>query len=338
MSDDFIIQDIPTVDRSTLQRYVTCPAQARLIDLGFGRHAGLAAVSGEEVHKAISATVSNYIESHGAMSPQDIREDLERNLRSSRPDVQPDVIAGFNAFSLFVKMLKDLHPQNILRYDGGEGQRSGQLAADIEHLGVRVTAEVDFLHATASPEVLDLHDWKTGQKRYTLDDVADAFQFQVYAWLVFNTYEGVEQVRVTAWNTRFNERTPRIVFKRADLPAINARVIAAAGEWLRNKDRDADKLIAYPSPEACRLCDVAYRCPEADAEPRQISESVEAYVDQLAAVEAKADAMRKTLSAWVDKTGRDIVTPAGNAFGTQKPKAKRKPEKTLYAVVVTDDE
>ena len=63
---DFIVEQPLIVDRSTLERYATCPLQARMTDLGYARHAGKAAVSGEEVHKAISATVQNYIDTKAA--------------------------------------------------------------------------------------------------------------------------------------------------------------------------------------------------------------------------------------------------------------------------------
>lgn len=55
---------LPVVDRSTLERYSICPAQARLCEAGLCLPVGIIAEVGEAGHKAIGEAVNEYILSH----------------------------------------------------------------------------------------------------------------------------------------------------------------------------------------------------------------------------------------------------------------------------------
>lgn len=334
--------EIETVDRSTLEHYATCPAQARYIADGRCKVVGAAAVIGAEGHDAISKTITEYIETRGflemPMSRLDsFRETLLRHLRESRPDVQPQVLASLQSSAWGLsRYVSELHYENIVRFDGGTGDLSGQLAFDVEDLGLRITSEVDLLHATPAPELLTELDWKSGWKNWTERDVRDSFQFQMHAFLVLSTYETVEALRVSIWNTRAGRKTYAVEFRRDDLKAIETRIRSAAAKYLEWRDKPAVLAETWPTLEKCRICSAAAVCPAADHETTEIATDPAAFVDQLVVVGAKYDAMKRTASAYVDRHG-DIISTSGAAFGTQKPKSARKPTKDLYEVKTNGD-
>jgi hypothetical protein len=47
-------------------------------------------------------------------------------------------------------------------------------------------------------------------------------------------------------------------------------------------------------------------------------------------LQSRLDAMSKLASAYVERTGADIVSPSGAAFGTGRVKRAVKPKKELY--------
>lgn len=324
---------LTVVDRSTLERYACCPAQAAFIAAGLVNTSSHIASAGEAVHQAFGSVIASYIASGGVIRTGELADELFMELRQSRPDVQPEAIRGMRSSAwAWCQYVNKLHPDNILRYDGGTGTRSGQLAWDLPSLGLRLTAEVDLLHTSPSPVLLCEVDYKTGWKLHGAQDVRDSFQFQMHAWLVLNNYPDVQALQVSVWNTRSNRRTWPVEFTRADLPAFSTRIQTAAGEWWKYRSVEPAKCPTWPTVEKCGICPAARLCPASGE-----VDTPEAMVDQLVAVEAKADAIRKHLGAIVDVSG-DIVTPAGNAFGTGKPKADRRPTKATYAVKQAEPE
>lgn len=322
---DPIESDLPLLDRSTIERWASCPWAAKECEEGRAKIVGQAAVAGEAIHAALSAVTQGWIDSNGAQSPVDLRNDLEFELRRARPDLQPDVLKGCMPSAwAWSKFLEGVHPGNILRFDGGEGERCGQLAYDIPDLGVRVTSELDLLFSTPSPELLDEIDYKTGQKQHSVDDVAESFQFQLHGTLVFKNYPNVNALRIRVWDTRHNRLTYGVTFSRNRLADYEFRIRSA----LESRRRHWDKPPTWPTLEACRICPVAARCPVAEYPIK--AEPVELLRD-LIAVRARADAIEERLSAHVDATGQDVRCN-GVAFGRQKPKAERKSPATLYDV------
>lgn len=332
---DFDVK-LTILDRSTLEPYSVCPAQARFRETGLIRSVGRAAIVGQEVHDALSKTTQAYIRERGLLRPQEIASELEMNLRETRPDVQPEAIKAFQ-YSVWSwsKFLADIHHTNILRYDGGTGDKSGQLAMDYESLGLRVTSEVDLCYATPAPEVIEEVDYKSGWKFWSEKAVAESFQFNLHALLLFHVYPAVQCVRVRIWQTRINGLTYAVEFKRERIKEYDTRIQMAIAEWHRNRSKLPEKAEAWPSREACSICEASALCPAAD---RDIAESPEDQLRQLIAVEAKADALKELLNKWVDATGED-VTCNGVAYGIGKPKANRKPTKSLYQLrQVANDE
>lgn len=323
----------PRVDRSTLERWSVCPAQAALTEAGKALPVGDAANVGSEGHEAISSAISTYLENAGAMRPAELMDDLITELLGSRPDVQPSVIAAVRpSVWKIVELIKGLNPTNILRYDGGKGQKSGQLAVDA--FGVRLTSEVDFLYVdphtpSPSPDVICEVDWKTGHKLWTSADVRKSFQFQFHAYLVLKNYPGVECLRVRILNTRIGAWSWTCEFRRGDLDAIGGRINRALGEW--QKHQATGEIEPWPSYEKCSLCDTALDCPACAAPLRDVKANPAGAVDQLVALEAKQDQLKKLLAAHADSTGRDIASTDGKVlFGRGAPSSERKKPAKLY--------
>jgi hypothetical protein len=329
---DTDLPDLILADRSQLERWATCPWQAKAVDDGRCKTVGMAAEAGQAIHDALSSVTRDWIDSNGAHSPADLRNDLEFALRSARPDVQPDAIKGMMpSLWAWAKFIEGIHPGNILRFDGGEDVgRSGQLAWDIPDLGVRVTSELDLLYSSPSPEVVEEVDYKTGHKMHGVDDVAASFQFQLHALLVLNHYPEVNALSMRVWDTRANRLTYRVMFPRNRLHDYAYRVRSAVDVWRTH----ADNPPAWPALEKCQACPAASLCPVAD-EP--LAQESPALLRQLIATEARADAIRQVLSARVDADGQDVV--CGNvAFGRRKPKTERKAPATLYDLKGGKDE
>lgn len=73
-------------------------------------------------------------------------------------------------------------------------------------------------------------------------------------------------------------------------------------------------------------------CPAIPADLRTIIGDPKRTVETLVALEAKREALTALVAAHVDRTGKDVVTDAGDAFGTGKPKRASKPRKSLYTL------
>lgn len=315
--------ELAVVDRSTIQAWGDCPWMAKEIESGRAGPVGLPAEAGEAIHAALSAATQAWIDSNGNSSATDIRNDLEIELRRVRPDLQPEAIRGAMPSAwAWSKFLESIHPGNILRFDGGEEHRCGQLALDIPDLGARVTSELDLLYSSPSPEVLEEVDYKTGHKQHWVSDVADALQFQLHACLVFENYPAVNALRVRVWDTRFNRQTYAVVFSRNRMHDYLVRIRRS----LEIRIEQWNDPQTWPLPEKCGMCQVASRCPVAGY---PIAETPEQVLRDLIAVEAKADALRARLVAHVDATGRDVRC-GSVSFGRNKPASGRKAPATLY--------
>lgn len=322
MSFDFIDDDFAVLDRSILQMYAECPAQARLSDM-YPCSMPAIAESGEEIHQAIKRTITTYIESQGVLSPNDLRNEIETELRESRTDLQPQTIDGFKySIYKFAEFLTGLHFQNILRFDGGEGVLSGQLSYDFESLKVRVTSEIDLLCSTESPLLLSEIDWKTGRKKFTEQDVRDSFQFQLHAFLVLMNYPDVEAIRISVWSTRFNLVSWAVEFRRTDLEPIRARISMAIQNWWENKSKPIEDVPAWPVREKCRICDYAIYCPVADEDLKKVHYDPKAWVKRMIVVKKRLKDMEDIAKSYVKING-DIRTEEGDIYGFDKPKSTK---------------
>jgi len=334
------------MDRSTGENYAACPARGWLIEHGHTIDTSDAAASGSEAHGSISRVIASLADLSPSewmnLSPQELVRAIEAETYAARPDLQPDVIRGLvRSFWVLAKMLASTRPKDFLRFDGGEGEQSGQLAWPLDTVPVTVTSELDLLKSCLmeDPKTLGTYlgglleyDWKTGRTHWTQDKVLDSFQFQVHAWLVFNVYPAVNLLSVIVWNTREGRKTLPADFHRARLSQYHARVVSAAelfAKW-HGADSEAD-VPRWPTVEKCGACSAASVCPANGARGFRASTDPAGFVDQMVAISARLSAMREEAVTWADEHGT-ITTELGNCFGRDKPPSGRKPIAALYQV------
>lgn len=220
---------------------------------------------------------------------------------------------------------------------------SGQLDADFAYGNqtIRVTAEVDFLHSTASPGLLRLIDWKSGHLHFTESTVEDSFQFQTYCYLVFETFQDVDAIDVEICNTRAATWTKPVRFFRSDMERLAGRIKQAIDGYMGNRAVDLLNVEARPSREACRLCSAAALCHVVDSDIKYIKENPEEAVDRLYTLQRQSEEIEKTLKGVMRDRRlqgdfRDIESPSGNRFGYKKPKQERAASPVLYGVKEDD--
>lgn len=342
MSDEFFTDERDSytlVDRSTLERYANCPMQARLCETEI-KSVGTAAEIGTQIHDAASLSIQGYIDASDEgtrLSPTEIAGELETNLQSARPDVQSEVMQQFRgSIYPFSRWLQSIDPRNILRFDGGRGEQTGQLAWDVDWAKARVTSELDMLHSTASIQELQEVDLKSGWSDWTAERVASSFQFQLHAALVFQHYPDVQILRVSVWSLKRRGLTSPVEFNRRDKLTLETRVNHALMFWAEHRNKDPHSAPAWPSRDKCRICDAAALCRVADVDIRDAKANPGELLQSIVATEAKLKERIKTASAIVDATGQDIFHD-GIAFGTCKPPS-RKPSKSMYAMAAQGDE
>jgi hypothetical protein len=324
---------LTVLDRSTLERWAICPWQAKAIEDGRVNCWPELPETGEQIHQALSRAAIEWVLSEGLLSAVELRGIVEDELLGSRPDLQPGVIDGFKA-SLYswTQFLLRVHPDNILGMDGGGPVgKSGQLSLDIRDMGVRLTTELDLLYAGDSREQLEELDYKTGWKVHTAGDVKQSFQFCQHAATVFHNYPECESLRVRIWNTRANQPTWPVEFTRDKLPHYLTRLRAA----VKTRRHEYDAPTPWPTTEKCAWCNVAALCPVANEPLRNVATDPVGALSQLVAIDAKADALKKLLTAHVDKTKAEIIGD-GIAFGRKKP-STRKATATTYTLDGDDE-
>lgn len=325
--------DMEVIDRSTLERWATCPRSAWLHSQGLARSVGRPAHVGEESHKALGTTIHSWVMSGGTGGASFLRNEATDWLRQSRPDVQPAVLSGMMpSLSAWCDMIARIHPDNILAFDGGEeAGRGGMLAIDFPDLGIKLASELDLLYSGPAPTVLHEVDYKTGWRDWTINDVFESFQFQVHALLVFTAWPDVKTLEVSVWSTRHGRALAPVQFHQRRLEDYRTRVRMAIHKKRLN-ERLEDAAEAWPTPTACGQCDAIAHCRDADLDAKAVAEDPAAAVIELDRLERKAAAMRSTLTSHVRSIGRDITATNGVCFGTCKPKAIRTPTCDLYTI------
>lgn len=319
MSGEFFDDGPIVVRRSELERFAACPMQARLV----AEHeppVGVAAVVGAEGHRVIGEAIQEYIDADGNLFRKEMVDTLMSGFRSTRPDVQQDVLEAFapSAYAI-AELIVSRNPVDFLRFDGGKDKRSGQLSYDSPS-GVRVTSELDCLLLTKSKEVLYEADWKSGRKQYDVESVAASFQFGcVHPVLVFTNYPEVNQLDIQVWPTRSGRPIPSVQFYRSRLQDYIARLEQVISVWLLYEREAMSKVPCWASTEKCRICDVAARCPAVD---RPLPADDGELLRKLIATERHAEALHDELRARAAKCGDCLVTAHGTyeLSGTEKPR------------------
>jgi hypothetical protein len=310
------------LDRSDLELWATCPAQAKLVADKACIRESVPMLVGQEGHDVLSGALQVYMDMalEQDFEPWDLRREFEQRMFDSRPDVQPSVCDNIKRMNWewcrFI--MNEIGHRNILRYDGGKGEHSGQLSHDNEVLRCRYTSEIDLLHAGPSPDVLHEIDYKTGWTPHNAASVKSSFQFQMHAALVFSTYPGCQALETRVWRTAINQKTYRVVFERKDFDQYLGRVGAAAMLAMMHKNTPIARVPAWPEQDKCGQCPVSHKCPQLECQ----REDPVGMLEKLVVIEKAEDVLRKKLIA-AAKSG-DIVTAAGDRFSAVMPKSTAK--------------
>jgi hypothetical protein len=337
---DLQVEDEPllTVDRSDLES-VDCPARMSFIRQGVVLNQSLAMDSGNAVHDAFSVATRQYVSSRGALNAGEVTEDAKTNLIwDTRPDLIWDAWQGFSpSVKAWGWFLTKIHPENVLRFDGGDGEQSGQLAIDFPDLGLRCTSEVDLLYAGPSPELMHEVDYKSGFSRWTQADVQNAFQFRFHAALIFHNFPNIPAVEIKVWNTRWNDLTYGVIFKRdRDYELILMEIRRRAEAFKRYHDKQPYEVPGYPSEQRCLQCPALSICVLSKHLAEPVANPGE-YLETTAAMQRIVDKRLELLEAVVKTTGKDVVAKDGTCFGFSKPKRETKPRAAMYSGKVTEE-
>lgn len=340
------VDEIPkvVVRRTALEQVSTCPAMYSLIRQGKCFDRSELTEVGEAVHQAIALATLEYVESDHAMSRDDLLDEVRNNLRGVRPDIQPKAIqAADRALWSWADYVSRLPARTIIAFDGGDRTshpddqsrtRTGQLSWEVSGAGRSdyiVTAELDLLHSTRSPEILCEIDYKSGWKNWDYELVFDSFQFSLHAFLVFKNFQTVNFLDVRIWSTRTNSLTPPVRFNRKDLDSITARLRRSVGDY--DMYAGLDNAPAWPYPDKCSICPCALHCPSTNASFSDVAKGPEEAVRKYVALGEALKAQKEALKAYVTITDSDIVIKEeGLAFGRDKPSSERWPADPVYKI------
>ena len=311
------------VDRSAIEAYSECPMMGYAIEVLKLVTDTTDTEAGSDGHKCLAKGIWEFTQ--GGERPYDFWKEEAAKLP---PYAKAGIVPALWEIS---QWLKQRNPADVIRFSGGEGDKSGQLGWD--YCGVRVTSEVDVLVATPSDTALEEIDFKTGRVEYSVTDIWESFQFQLHAWLVMKVYAECEALLVRAWNTRLNRLSPAVTFYRQDTVAFEGqliRALQARDGAIRAKKRE--EIETRPGTERCGRCPAALKeCPRlavskgmgpVEAQAALVADPAGFLQDTIAleaALEARHDAMKLAVTA----LGHDIQAN-GMAYGCNKPKTERR--------------
>jgi len=324
------------LDRSLLDDYSQCPFKGHAKETKLVEDISDEALSGQHAHDVIAALVQAVVD----QSTEPVADALIE-AQMSRPDLQPDVLAAVrwslrDIFKYLYFVPVDEWPQprrnpaDILRYDGGKGERCSQLAWDILP-GTRLTSELDLVMAGPDAETLDETDWKTGHTIYNATGIAYSFQFQMHAALVFHSYPGCQTLRVRVWHTRFNSVTGWAVFKRERLPDLEGRLLTTvqAREQAFKAVANGGQPDTWPSMTKCERCPARHVCPRVTAPAWRIMDDPAEDAKTTDVMQIEVDKRWKTLTEHAIAQGAPIDLGGGEWYGL-KPTKARKPTAASY--------
>ena len=337
---DLFIDDTPTIlSRSDMEQWARCPHSAHLMASGAASNHSKPAEVGSAVHEVIAAAVAARADE--GVSEVEMREMIREGAIRSRPDIQPDVIRAAGATWSIVQFIttqsdgQKRSPDDILRFDGGKGAKTGQLGADLgtgENV-VRLTCEVDLLMSTPSTEEIELADWKSGWRHWTAMDVQASFQFSFYAYLVLRNYPTINTVRVRVFLTRDGSATGAVEFRRKDMYALEKRIESTVNIWREHHSAsDPADVPAWPSPDKCGICPAATLCRFAHEPAADVARDPEAAIRQLVVLDTAAGQLRSGLAKLVRANGEDFQFEGGLCFGANKPVKARAKVCDVYSI------
>lgn len=327
------------IDRSTLEHWANCPQQAWLIESGKVKTGNKDTASGQIVHDAIAYITAEIYAGH-LRNKGEAAAMIRAEIMRCRPDLQLHALdaVSYSAWQIAEYLLfqsngEPRSPEDIMAFDGGPDGARGQLAIDADHNGrtIRLTCEVDLLMATASVEMAELTDYKTGHAIWTAEDVQSSFQFGTfYPYIVFSNYPALTRLRVRVVNTRSNNVTPAVEYRRERFMGTAWARIQSALD-LRERYREAHQfdVPAWPDTTKCAQCDAIRHCAYADPDTVESAKDPAEMGKRLIVLEQRADKLKAALNAHVDKHG-EIQINATDWYGRGKPSSTKKKPAAIY--------
>ncbi|HOK67511.1 MAG TPA: PD-(D/E)XK nuclease family protein [Anaerohalosphaeraceae bacterium] len=318
------------LDRSTLERYASCPQSGylgRIYDALVAQNRGqkiteeekaLLAEMDSDLRKRMeqeaTAEKTDKLRTTGALvhelierAFQECRNDISgvpdwfsERLPSIRPDVHPDAI---RAARYVADCLADFHTNLI----GVEVQIEHEFLPPLKSRGpVYLTTRLDVLSSGKSG--LHVWDWKCGYKKRSNSEAAASFQAQFIAFLLWQQpeYESINTVHFwyqeVRWGTvayaRFirGEEHPRLPHLTTEA-AIKGRIESSVRLYLENNKE------CWPEDSKCLQCDYVRYCNLAASEAAEIAEDPKGFVDKLIVDAASVQRRQKAVNEWVRAHG-----------------------------------
>lgn len=339
-----------TLDRSTLDRFATCPNQGYLCIL---LEAMRAIAQGMEVfpweQRMLDEAHPELIASLGRAGPlsddnelcgvgsaihdlikaafEKCEGDLEiipdyfvENLPAIRPDFQPQAI---RAARHVADVLANIH----IKIVGVEKQLEYVLTTDdIPELKDEVVLTMAYdLFGFGLNFSIHVNDWKTGYKVRTSSETKDSFQAQFGSWLLWKQPEYAEITTVHWWyqETRFGSRAyakfvrdeerPRLPHLSTEV-AIGARIMEAVRMFLQGCTD------CWPEEKKCAWCPVIKWCELAHMDAIEIAVNPRKFVDSYIVKTALLRKQKRLMTAYIKGSGP--IKGSKQTFGKAKPSAK----------------
>ncbi len=317
------------LDRTTFERWDTCPFMAWAIETGLVvdesdpsttgiiAHAGLAEAVNEFYHTGTFTDVTVMDACLGGLPPH-LGEAAWHNIRRDLWSIREE--------------LHTLNRNSILRYQGGDKKRgmSGQLGVELGG-AVVATSEIDLLTAGTTKEELQETDWKTGRTEWTTTKIKQSFQFRFHAWLVFHNYEGCEKLQVRVWMHQLRKLTLWVTFLREDFIAGKEKNSAnrASFEYylhgiaqLRHRVMNGEKPPTFPEEVRCGWCRAIRICPRARWPARNVAKNPKRFAEDLIARIEKLKKERAALNVHVKANG-PVDLGDGRSYGEKPPSTRQ---------------
>lgn len=289
------------VQRSELERHVSCPAQAR-----FERDQPIGDADTErlrDVGIAFHAIMAEYIDELLQSGQRHDPASLIALASAGDAALQPDLLHLAKLTGPRVSMYRPLHISH-------ETQYAYNLAAyGPKGEDVVLTCCPDLVMQGNSPSSLWLPDWKTGWGKSGFE-----FQAMFYAVVMARSHEDIDEITWQPFFCRFGTWGPRHIFGPGEIDEAEAIIKQAIMQFLTETDWAPN-----PGSERCRICPYVERC---DAERRfsDIEASAEDFARGTIKLEHELKARHDAMKAWVK--GHGPIELDGQWYGANPMKEK----------------
>ena len=270
---------ITTIDRSDLQDYAECPLRPVLkAKSKTETQPNLLMVIGTEGHRLVEEAIKENIDDAVA-----IAEYVEAELPKLRPDIQPKAV---KALRHLCGILLKIKPEQILKDLDGKPFIEYQIDNEILP-GVIITTCVDLVKVGIG--ALHVHDWKTGFKKRSREDVETDFQTCVICYILWQMFPDIDTIyfwyEETFWGNSAFGRLERnaCVGNHPDLTTenvFNARIVEAVRIMQSGSEE------AWPLPKKCLWCDVKQECNKCHMAVNDLAKNPKEYLEAYVIMEA----------------------------------------------------